>query len=312
MVSLAPGAALFGERPALIVTAPTFRFWRAVLEGGDLSAPLARRASWSPGSTTVGALAIAAPGAYAIARLPARIRYGIVVALLVTRMFPEFTDRRVRRDPLLSAGLTDTSGASSRHLAGALPFIAWLLVGAFEGVPRDVEAAAAIDGASRLTTLRRVVLPMTAPGLAVAALFAWLYSWNEFLYARLLTTSQNTLPAAGVPDDRSRARASKWPPSPSSWCFRSWPSWPSSSAIFGPAPSPERSASETARDDPFGADGDWLLLTACARSPRWPPPAAARTNPTGRRSRSARPWPRTRGRPSATSSSASGRRAPSP
>ena len=80
------------------------------------------------------------------------------------------------------------------HLAGVLPFIAWLLVGAFEGVPRDVEAAAAIDGASRLATLRRVVLPMTAPGLAVAALFAWLYSWNEFLYARLLTTSQNTLP----------------------------------------------------------------------------------------------------------------------
>ena len=145
--------------------------------------------------TTVGALAIAAPGAYAIARLPVRIRYGIVVGLLVTRMFPEFTIGVSVATRFAQLGLTDTyAGLVLAHLAGVLPFIAWLLVGAFEGVPRDVEAAAAIDGASRLATLRRVVLPMTAPGLAVAALFAWLYSWNEFLYARLLTTSQNTLP----------------------------------------------------------------------------------------------------------------------
>lgn len=194
MVSVAPGAALFGERPPLIVTAPTFRFWRAVLEGGDLWAPLGKSLAVAA-MTTVGALAIAAPGAYAIARLPVRIRYGIVVGLLVTRMFPEFTIGVSIATRFAQFGLTDTyAGLALAHLGGVLPFIAWLLVGAFEGVPRDVEAAAAIDGASRLATLRRVVLPMTVPGLAVAALFAWLYSWNEFLYARLLTTSQNTLP----------------------------------------------------------------------------------------------------------------------
>ena len=194
MVSVAPGAALFGERPALIVTAPTFRFWRAVLAGGDLWAPLVKSLVVAA-VTTAGALAIAAPGAYAIARLPARARYGVVVGLLVTRMFPEFTIGVSVATRFAQLGLTDTyGGLVLAHLAGVLPFIAWLLVGSFEGVPRDVEAAAAIDGASRLATLRRVVLPMTAPGLAVAALFAWLYSWNEFLYARLLTTSQNTLP----------------------------------------------------------------------------------------------------------------------
>lgn len=194
MVSVAPGTALFGERPALIVTAPTFRFWRSVLEGGDLWPPLVKSLAVA-GMTTAGALAIAAPGAYAIARLPIRVRYGVIVGLLVTRMFPEFAIGVSVAIRFAQLGLVDTyAGLVLAHLTGVLPFVAWLLVGAFEGVPPDVEAAAAIDGASRLATLWRVVVPMTAPALAVTALFAWLYSWNEFLYARLLTTSQNTLP----------------------------------------------------------------------------------------------------------------------
>jgi trehalose transport system permease protein len=194
VVSLAPGAALFGERPALIITAPTFRYWRAVLQDGDLWAPLIKSVAVAV-LTTAGVLVLAAPGAYAIARLPSRLRYGVVIALLVTRMFPEFVVGVSVATRFAQLGLVDTyGGLVLAHVAGVLPFVAWLLVGAFEGVPPDVEAAAAIDGASRLATLRRVVLPMTAPALAVAALFAWLYSWNEFLYARLLTTSQNTLP----------------------------------------------------------------------------------------------------------------------
>ena len=194
MVSVAPGAALFGERPALIVTAPTFRFWRAVVEGGDLWAPLVKSLTVAV-LTTIGALAVAAPGAYAIAKLPVAARRGVVVALLVTRMFPELTIGVSVATRFAQLGLTDTYwGLALAHVTGVLPFIAWILVGAFEAIPSDVEAAASIDGASRLATLRRVVLPMTAPALAVAALFAWLYSWNEFLYARLLTTSQNTLP----------------------------------------------------------------------------------------------------------------------
>ena len=193
-VSVAPGAALFGERPALIVTDPTLRFWRLVLEGGELWPPLVKSLTVAA-MTTAGALAIAAPGAYAIARLPARLRYGVVLGLLVTRMFPEFAIGVSVATRFAQLGLVDTYlGLVLAHLTGVLPFVAWLLVGAFEGIPRDVEAAAAVDGASRLATLWRVVLPMTLPGLAVAALFAWLYSWNEFLYARLLTTSENTLP----------------------------------------------------------------------------------------------------------------------
>lgn len=194
MVSVAPGSALFGERPALLVTEPTLRFWARVLERGDLWSPLLKSLAVAT-LTTLAALAIAAPAAYVIARLPARVRHLLVLALLVTRMFPEFAIGVSVATRFARFGLTDDyTGVVLAHLIGALPFLAWILVGTFEGVPRDLEEAAAIDGTSRLGTLVRVVFPVAAPGLAVAALFVWLYSWNEFLYARLLTTSQNTLP----------------------------------------------------------------------------------------------------------------------
>jgi trehalose transport system permease protein len=194
MVSVAPGIAIFGERPALLVAHPTLRFWLRVIARGELWLPLLKSLAVAS-LTTLAALAIAAPAAYVIARLPARLRYGLVIGLLVTRMFPEFAIGVSVATRFARLGLVDDYlGLVLAHLIGALPFIAWILVGTFEGIPRDLEEAAAIDGTSRLGTLVRVIIPAAAPGIAVAALFVWLYSWNEFLYARLLTTSQNTLP----------------------------------------------------------------------------------------------------------------------
>jgi trehalose transport system permease protein len=194
MVSVAPGSALFGERPALIVSEPTLQFWRRVIGQGDLWAPL-MKSLLVASTTTVLAVVIAAPAAYVVSRLRPHWRYGIVIGLLVTRMFPEFAIGVSVATRFAAFGLVDTSmGLVLAHLIGALPFIAWILVGTFEAVPRDVEEAASIDGASRLLILTRIVVPIAVPGIAVAALFVWLYSWNEFLYARLLTTSANTLP----------------------------------------------------------------------------------------------------------------------
>lgn len=194
MVSVAPGHAIFGERPALWVSDPTLRFWARVIERGDLWGPLAKSLVVAC-ATTLAAVALAAPAAYVVARLPAAPRYALVVGLLVTRMFPEFTVGVSVATRFARLGLVDSyAGLVLAHLIAALPFIAWILVGTFEGIPRDLEEAAAVDGASRPATLARVILPAALPGVAVAALFVWLYSWNEFLYARLLTTSQNTLP----------------------------------------------------------------------------------------------------------------------
>lgn len=194
LVSVAPGAAIFGERPALLVTQPTLGFWRQVVERGDLWGPLLKSLTVAS-LTTLAAILMAAPAAYVIARLPAGLRYPLVIGLLVTRMFPEFAIGVSVATRFARLGLVDDYlGLVLAHLIGSLPFIAWILVGTFADIPRDLEEAAAIDGSSRVGTLLRVIFPAAVPGIAVAALFVWLYSWNEFLYARLLTTSQNTLP----------------------------------------------------------------------------------------------------------------------
>jgi trehalose transport system permease protein len=194
MVSFAPGRALFGERPDLFFTDFTLQWWRRVIEGGDLIPPLIKSLVVAS-ITTLLAIVIASPAAYVIARLKPSLRYTIVIGLLVTRMFPEFTIGISVATRFARFGLVDDYlGLVLAHLIGSLPFIAWILVGTFETVPIDLEEAAQIDGASRMGTLIRVVFPLAAPGIAVASLFVWLYSWNEFLYARLLTTNQNTLP----------------------------------------------------------------------------------------------------------------------
>jgi trehalose transport system permease protein len=194
MVSFAPGQALFGERPDLFVSEPTLQWWTRVIEGGALVPPLIKSLAVATLSTLL-AIVIAAPAAWVISRLPAGIRYTVVIGLLVTRMFPEFAIGISVATRFARLGLVDSYlGLILAHLIGSLPFIAWILVGTFETIPRDIEEAAAIDGASKLKTLMRVVFPLAAPGIAVASLFVWLYSWNEFVYARLLTTNQNTLP----------------------------------------------------------------------------------------------------------------------
>lgn len=194
MVSVAPGPALFGERPALVVTAPTLVYWRRVLARGELLGPMAKSLVVATAATGL-AVALAAPGAYAVSRWPLRRRHAVLVALLLARMLPELAVGVSLATRFARLGLVDTYlGVTLAHVIGALPFITWILVGAFAGIPVDLEEAAGLDGASWLKTLRSVILPAAAPAVAVAALFVWLYSWNEFLYARLLTTSQNTLP----------------------------------------------------------------------------------------------------------------------
>ena len=194
MVSVAPGSAVFGERPDLVVSEPTLQFWRQIIDSGSLWGPLTKSLAVATLSTGL-AIVIAAPAAYVISRLPVGIRYTVVIGLLVTRMFPEFATGISVATRFARLGLVDDYlGLVLAHLIGALPFITWILVGTFETIPRELEEAARIDGASRMGTLLRVVFPLAAAGIAVAALFVWLYSWNEFLYARLLTTNQNTLP----------------------------------------------------------------------------------------------------------------------
>src|SRR5581483_10257586 len=84
------------------------------------------------------------------------------------------------------------------YLTFAMPLAVWLLTGFFRQLPADLEEAALVDGASRWQILRRVILPLAAPGLATTAILTFLYCWNEFLFALTFTLgpARQTVPVA--------------------------------------------------------------------------------------------------------------------
>jgi multiple sugar transport system permease protein len=96
----------------------------------------------------------------------------------------------------IRAGLYDTPlGVSLVHTALALPFAALVTASLFAGIPRELEEAAWVFGCSRLQAFRKIVVPLALPGLAAAAIFAFVISWNEVFAASVLTVRERTLTA---------------------------------------------------------------------------------------------------------------------
>jgi len=135
----------------------------------------------------VAALAVSLPTAYAIARW----RFGggfLSTFLLVLRMLPAIALIIPIYIMYKALGMTNSYfGLVTVYTVLYIPFAVWLLVGFLRDFPVEIEEAAMIDGCSRLKALIRVVVPIIAPGLAVVALFAFIATWNEFLFAIVLT-----------------------------------------------------------------------------------------------------------------------------
>jgi multiple sugar transport system permease protein len=139
--------------------------------------------------STAFSLVLAVPAAYAITRYRTTSGRVFVLAALVTRMVPTIAIGAPLVETMRTLGISDTSFALAiAHTTISLPLSIWLMASFFEAVPDELEEAAKVDGASRLGALWRVVLPVVAGGLAVTAIFAFLASWNEFLFALLLTS----------------------------------------------------------------------------------------------------------------------------
>jgi len=135
----------------------------------------------------VAALAVSLPTAYAIARW--RFGGGVLSTfLLVLRMLPAIALIIPIYIMYKMLGLTNSYlGLVIVYTVLYIPFAVWLLVGFLRDFPVEIEEAAMIDGCSRLRALVQVVIPIIAPGLAVVALFAFIATWNEFLFAVVLT-----------------------------------------------------------------------------------------------------------------------------
>jgi multiple sugar transport system permease protein len=149
------------------------------------------------GATTFISIAIASAAAYALARFKLRWMRSYLILLLMISMFPQIaTAGPVWRILNYLDWLNTYQGVVAAYISLSLPFAIWILTTFFKELPYEVEEAALIDGCSRLQALRKVMLPLAAPGLFTAAILVFIQAWNEFFFALIILTypARQTLP----------------------------------------------------------------------------------------------------------------------
>jgi multiple sugar transport system permease protein len=166
-------------------------------------------------------LLVAAPAGYALARLSGRWGQSLGVAIFMVYLVPPTLlflplSRlivEIGRLPFLGErGLQDTIWSLVLvYPSFTIPFSTWLLMGFFKSIPRELEEAALVDGASRLRALRRIVLPVSLPGLLTVVIFAFSLCVNEFVYAvSFITTKSEKTISTGVYTELIRGDVFYW------------------------------------------------------------------------------------------------------
>jgi len=150
--------------------------------------------------STAFALLFGVPAAYALSKWAGRGKRALSFAILVTRMAPPIAFTIPFFLFYRWIGLLDTvTGLVLIYTSFNLPLVIWMMQPFFETVPASLEEAALVDGAPTRTVFLKIVLPMVAPGIAATAILCFLYAWNDFFFALILTrTSARTAPVAVV------------------------------------------------------------------------------------------------------------------
>ncbi|MEU5877520.1 carbohydrate ABC transporter permease [Spirillospora sp. NPDC047279] len=146
-------------------------------------------------AATLVTLLCALPAAYYTARNRFRGRNGFLLLVLITQMFaPTALVIGIYRE-MVALDLTDTLLALILvNAAFNLPFCVWILHGYFASIPKELEEAAFLDGAGRMSALTRVTLPISLPGVVTAVVYTFIAAWNEYIIALTVTASPNRRP----------------------------------------------------------------------------------------------------------------------
>lgn len=195
--SLKPPADAIGIPPTFIPNTFTLENYRRILDEPGMGRSFMNSAIVATGSTLL-TLALAVPAAYGVTFYKFRLGRVFLVFALITRMVPSVSIAVPMFSMMRDLDLLDTRlGLVLAHTTVSLPLAVWLMAAFFEPVPPALEEAARIDGCSRFGALRRVIVPVVSGGIAVTAIFSFLASWNEFLFALMLTSvDAKTVPLA--------------------------------------------------------------------------------------------------------------------
>ncbi len=188
VISLRVDDAILSWPPQLIPPASALGLdaWRAVLSEPRVAAWLMNSAMITAGSVTL-ALLVATPAGYALSRGKTPEAAAAGAAILASKLIPATVLVMPIYVLARSAGLLNSPVAVVLgNLSFAVPLATYLLKNAFDALPRELEEAALIDGLGRLGALVRILLPNIAPALAATAVYVFIVSWNDFLFARTL------------------------------------------------------------------------------------------------------------------------------
>jgi multiple sugar transport system permease protein len=180
--------------PVFIPHAPTLANFVQVFESSPFGRYLVNSLIVT-GSATLLAILVGVPAGYGIAKAKA---YRLAVLVLISRITPNLSYLIPLFILFQMLGLTGTLWPLViTHLVITVPIVVWVMIGFFESLHPDLEEAALIDGASLWQAFRHIALPLSRPGIVVAAILAFIFSWNNFIFGVVLAGRETrTLPVA--------------------------------------------------------------------------------------------------------------------
>lgn len=195
-VSIRPNGMIFTVPPRWVPAVLTLEAYRRVL-GSPATLRFFFNSYVVAGTTTVASLALAMMAGYGFSRFRFPGASALRVFIIGTQMIPPIALVVPYFVVIAALGLYDSYTALiATYTSFALPFATLMMTSYFDTIPRDLEEAAMVDGCTRLGALRRILAPLTVPGVVATGAFAFLLAWNEFLFAVTLTqtTSMRTVP----------------------------------------------------------------------------------------------------------------------
>jgi multiple sugar transport system permease protein len=193
-LSLRNQAEVLGATLNPIPHAPTLDNYSSILQSAQFPHFLLNSLLLAVGGA-LGAMLVAIPAAYAFSRLDFRGRRGLLIGVLALQMISPLVIAFPLYRYFASLGLLDSMVAvGAVYVAILMPLATWMLKGFFDGIPKELDDAALLDGASRFVVLRRIILPVARPGLTAVFVLTAILAWGEFVIPYILLTSPSQLP----------------------------------------------------------------------------------------------------------------------
>jgi ABC-type glycerol-3-phosphate transport system permease component len=197
-MSIVTKTELFATPPTILPHNPTGASYAEVFSNSAFQRALIN-SSIIAGVTTVVCLFFGSIAAYAIARLRFRFKNSVMTLILALSFFPAVAIIAPLFLQYSKIGLINTYGSVIiTDTVFALPLTIWLLVAFFRELPRDLEDAAKVDGATTIQAFRKVIVPLAAPGVFTTAILTFIFAWNEFLFANTFLLTASTQPVTVV------------------------------------------------------------------------------------------------------------------